>query len=595
MSKGLVTISCVVALVLAAVIGTGVYLSRSSSAPGQTEAAEETRPPPPPAPEPEPEPKVEAAVTVDSRATQVAMEVLADGGTAADAAVAVAAVLSVIEPRYSNVISGESAALYYDAESGEIQSLEAVGAVGSDFDVSNYRNRGAGGFGPYQTLVPGAWGGWIALLQEYGELGLDRILAPAIELARDGHAVTAATARQAVTSLQQGAMNAPAQQIFAPGGQVVAAGQTVIQSNLANSLQGIVDEFNAATDREAGLQEAHDHVYTGDLGQRILQAIRNDGGYVTADDMANYQAELKDPISIEFNGSTVFQNPPTSQGITMLLALNTLRTAGLTVENMNSGDTAQLIIESLKLAMADREAHIGDPDFNDVPVDELLDPGYGEQQLARIDLNASASWPIASGVDGDTTTFQITDSDGNAIAVTTSTGYQFVAAGDTGIMLSNRMRYMTASDPQSPNFLEPGKQVRYTGNPYLIMQDDELRYLGGAIGGDTQSQIQAQHVLNVLSFGMTPAEAISRHRYVTQMQPNSVVPHGVPNSVRVEASTPNDIINSLRGRGQNVELTSGVGPFGYASMIEITENGTNASIGVETRIDTSTGDVRPVQ
>lgn len=546
-----------------------------------------------PTTEPTPEPRVAAAVTVYPEASQTAMDVLADGGTAADAAVAVAAVLSVMEPRYSNVISGELAALYHDGSSGDIESLEAVGAVGSDFDLAEYRARGAAGFGLYQSLVPGAWGGWMLMLREYGELDLDRLLAPAIALARDGHPITAATARQAVTSLQQGAMNQPAQQVFAPNGRVPGAGETVVQADFASSLQSIADAYGAAPDRLSGLQAARDYVYEGELGQRILAAARADGASFTATDMASYRAQFKEPITLEYrDDATVHQNPPTSQGITMLMALNILNQTELPADSAGSADAAQLQIEAMKLAMADREAYVGDPNFTDVPIEELLSAEYGQQQFARIDLNSSAQWPIQGGLDGDTTTFQIVDDAGNAITVTTSTGYQFTAAGDTGIMMSNRMRYMTADNPQSPNFLEPGKQVRYTGNPYMVTDSNGLRLIGGAIGGDTQSQIQTQAVVNVLDFGLSPAEAISRHRFVTQTVPNSVVPHGVPNRVRIESSTPGDIVSSLRQRGQNVELTAGVGPFGYGSMIELIDDGQNAEIGTETRTDTSTGLVR---
>lgn len=546
-----------------------------------------------PSPTPEREPTTAAALTVHPTATQTAIDVLDEGGTAADAAVAVAAVLSVIEPYYSNLIAGETAALYHDGGTGEIRSLEAVGTVGSDFDLDAYRSRGATGFGLYQSLVPGSWDGWITLLQEEGELELDRLLEPAITLARDGHPATAATATQIRSALESNALNAPAREIYVPGGNPVSAGGTIVQSDFADTLQGIADVYTSAGDREAGLSAARDHVYTGDLGQRLLDASREGGATFTAEDMASYSSRIVDPIRLDYAGHTVYQNPPASQGLTMLIALNILSGADLSAENADAADTAHTMIEAVKLAMADREAYIGDPAFTDVPVDELLDPAYGRRQLERIDLNTSANWPIEPGLDEDTTTFQIVDHDGNAIAVTTSTGYQFITAGDTGVMMNNRMRYMTATDSSSPNFLEPGKRVRYTGNPYMVTGEDGLRLLGGNIGGDSQAQVQTQHVVGVLNFGLTAPEAIARHRFVTQAQPGSIAPHNAPNRVRIETTTPGTVVDSLRQRGQDVNLTSGVGPFGYGSMIELIDGGREVSLGIEPRLETSTGQTSP--
>lgn len=184
--------------------------------PSSTTEAVSTPPAAEPSPTPEREPTTAAVITVHPLATQAAMDVLADGGTAADAAFAVAAVLSVVEPNYSSVIAGETSALYHDGETGEIRSMEAVGTVGSDFDLDSYRSRGATGFGLYQALVPGAWSGWILLLEEEGELGLDRLLEPAITLARDGHEASAALASQARSYLDAGGMNAPSREIYAP-------------------------------------------------------------------------------------------------------------------------------------------------------------------------------------------------------------------------------------------------------------------------------------------------------------------------------------------------------------------------------------------
>ncbi|MGJ9422183.1 gamma-glutamyltransferase family protein [Aeromicrobium sp. CF3.5] len=570
---------------VAVTAGVLVFGGEEETAPRSAASPETTAPPEPP------EPHVEAAITVDPAATEAAMDVLAEGGTAADAVVAAAAVLSVVEPHYSNLIGAETSALWFDAEDDQVRSLDAVGTVGSEYDRGDYVARGAASAGLYQSLVPGAWDGYMVLLAEEGTLGLDRLLQPAIDLASGGFEASADLANQLAGYAGTPSLNAAAASVYAPGGQPVQAGQTVVQEDFAATLQTIADTFESADDRESGLQAARDLVYDGVIGEALVDAIQADGGYVTTDDMAGFEAEFVDPITVQYDDMTVHQTPPNTQGLTMLTALNTLSNADLSGGRADP-DVWQLTIEALKLALADREEFVGDPEFTDVPVDELLAPEYGESQLARIDLDSSMQWPIADGLN-NTTTFQVVDGDGNAAAVTTSTGFQLTAAADTGIMLGSRMRYMEANDEGSPNFIRPGAKVRYTGNPWMATNDDGLSLLGGNIGGDTQAQVQTQHFLNIVEFGMTPAEAVAAPRFVSQTQPNSVAPHRVPNTVRIEDGTPADVLSSLRSRGQNLEQLSGRGPFGTGSVIGISPDGRTAELGTDPRAGgTSTGDSR---
>ncbi len=574
---------------VAAVVAAGVLVfsgeDEPAPAPAPAAVPETTAPPEPP------EPHVEAAITVDPAATRAAMDVLAEGGTAADAVVAAAAVLSVVEPHYSNLIGAETSALWFDAEDEQVRALDAVGTVGSEYDRGDYLSRGAASAGLHQSLVPGAWDGYMVLLEEEGSLDLDRLLQPAIDLASGGFEASADLADQVAGYTGTASLNPAAAGIYAPGGRPVQAGQTVVQEDFAATLQSISDTYAGAEDRESGLQAARDLVYEGAVGDSLLDAIQSAGGYVTADDMAGYEAEFVDAISVEYGDMTVHQTPPNTQGLTMLTALNTLSGADLSGGRADP-DVWQLMIESLKLALADREELVGDPEFTDVPVEELLEPAYGESQLARIDLDSSMQWPISAGLD-NTTTFQVVDGEGNAAAVTTSTGFQLTADAGTGVMLGSRMRYMEADDESSPNFIRPGVKVRYTGNPWMATNDDGLSLLGGNIGGDTQAQVQTQHFLNIVEFGMTPAEAVAAPRFVSQAQPNSVAPHRVANDVRIEDGTPADVIASLRQRGQNLSPTSGRGPFGTGSVIGISPDGRTAELGTDPRAGgTSTGDSR---
>lgn len=518
------------------------------------------------------------------------MDVLADGGSAADAAVATAAVLSVIEPYYSNLVAGETAALWYDAETGEVSSLLGAGRVGEDFDRGAYRNRGVGGFGLHQALVPGSWDLWMTLLAEEGELGLDRVLAPAVELAEDGFPASSVLAGQASSYLAAGGMNAAAQEIYAPGGSPVSAGDTIRQPDFADTLTSLVQAYESEDDRAAGLEAARDLVYRGELAERLVEETRDGGGWLTEDDLAGFEAQVEPSITLDWDDqTTVHQVPPSSQGLTMLMALNTLR--GAELADQDEADRLHLQIEALKLALADREEFVGDPEATDVPVEELLDPDYGASQLERIDLDGSLDSPVDPGLE-NTTTFQVVDSAGNAVAVTSSTGYQFVQAGDTGIMMNNRMRYMTVDDESSPNYIEQGRQVRYTGNPWMATTPDGLWLLGGNIGGDTQAQVQTQHFLGVAELGLSVEEAVAAPRVVTQSQPNSVTPHGTADRVRIDASVDQDVLDDLRARGQQLEVASGAAPFGTGSVIEVRDGGQEVEIGLDPRAPGASGDTR---
>lgn len=537
---------------------------------------------------------VELALTVHPAATQAAMDVLAEGGTAADASVAAAAVLSVVEPHFSNLIAGETSALYRDAGTGEIESLSAVGHVGAEYTREDYEQRGATGYGLYQSLVPGAWDGWMLLLSEHGELGLDRLLQPAIELARDGHEISDDLATRLAAATEIGAVNDTASALYLPDGQPLQAGDRVVQTDFARTLQTISDSYAAARSREAGLQEARDVVYRGEVGREVVEAIQADGGYVTEEDLAGFEAEIDPSISLPWDEEvTVHQNPPPSQGLTMLATLNTLRTADLSA-GPDDPATVHTMIEATKLAMADREAYVGDPDITEAPLEEVLTPEYGEAQLDRIQPDAALEWPIDDGLTSmnNTTTFQVVDAAGDAVAVTTSTGFQLVTAGDTGIMMDNRMRFMTAEDEESPNHLEPGKQVRYTGNPWMATRGEDLWLMGGTIGADVQSQVQAQHFLGVVEFDLDVSEAVARPRFVTESVPNSVVPHEAPNVINLEEGYPDTVREGLLASGQDVVPGSDPGAFGYGTVVELSPDGSDATLGTDPRVETSTGDTR---
>lgn len=540
-----------------------------------------------------------AVVSAHELATAAGMEILERGGTAADAAIAVAATLSVVEPWFSSALGGGTWALYYDAAPREVTSLDGVGPTGSNASVENYAPRAEAG-GIHQSIVPGAWDGWMLWLDRYGELELGDVLAPAISVARDGYPIGASMAswldRSAIAARPATA------EIYAPDGVVLREGETVYQHDLADTfeaLAGAYDEHRGAG-REAAIQAARDYFYRGPLAEAIVRFSDEHGGYLTTDDFASFEAEIVEPISVDYNDDVkVFQNPPNSQGITMLIALNILKGFDFTDYTPDDPDAIHVQAEALKLAFADRYHHVGDPDRVDIPVAELLSDEHADRQRERIAPDRALSWPLEdTGVTratageitiGDTTTFHVVDSNGNAAAVTTSLGAQFLVVDGTGINMNNRMRFL-ALDEGDPNQLEPGYKVRHTSNPYMAFLNDELYILGGNTGVDTQVQAQLQQFLHVVEFGLTAQEAIAHPRFVIDSFPATTFPFAIGETLSLEEGFPAELVDQLESRGHSVEINGAT--FGSGAMIVISDDN-QADVGSEPRSETATGEVGP--
>jgi len=547
----------------------------------------------------QPETGPAAVVSSHHLATQAGTNVLADGGTAADAAVAVASVLSVVEPWFSSVLGGGTWALYYDAESDEVTSLDGVGPVGSKVTPDDYADRG-GSSGMHQAIVPGAWDGWMLWLDRYGNLELNDVLAPAVDIARNGHTVSSEMQSWMRIRSSQIESNSGAAAIYKPDGTFLREGDTVYQRDLADTLESLVEAYDSRRDegRTEAIQAARDHYYRGPIADAIVEFSDRNNGYLTRSDFQEFEAAVVDPISIEYDDDLrVYQNPPNSQGITMLLALNILKGQDFSGMDPDDADAIHLQSEAIKLAFADRYHHVGDPACVDVPVAELLDERYAARQRDQIDMEQALEWPIDSGLteslttdarDGHTTTFHVVDQEGNAAAVTTSLGAQFLVVGETGIHINNRMRMVGVEDGD-PNQATPGCKVRHTSNPYMTFRGGRPFIVGGNTGVDTQPQGQAQQFLHVVEFGLGAQDAVSRPRFVSTAFPSGTYPYRVKNTLQMESEFPPRLIPELQERGHNVVLDQGI--FGAANMLVIEDDGQRIDTGAEPRTSTSAGEV----
>jgi gamma-glutamyltranspeptidase/glutathione hydrolase len=555
---------------------------------------------------PEPAPRA-AVVSGDPLATEAGRHVLQDlGGTAADAAVAVAAALSVVEPYFSSALGGGTWALYYDNRTGAVSSLDGVGPTGSLATVADYEDR-ANASGMHQANVPGAWDGWMVWLENFGTLELGEVLAPAIALGRDGFIVGPRLA-QIINNRGVEIRSRPETTAIYVNeqDQLATLGDRLYQRDMADTFQSLVDAYDAARPqgRAAAFQAARDHFYRGPIAEAIVAFSEANNGYLTLEDFNGFETGLVAPISIDYRDYRVYQNPPNSQGITMLMALNTfdrqLRGCGRTRDDLSDADWLHLQVESVKLAFADRHYHVGDhPDARPVPIDALLDPERPDRACGAIDLDVAREWPIedtlwnSKTMADHTTTFHITDAEGNAAAVTTSLGFQFLVVGETGIHINNRMR-MLALDDGNPNQLSPGAKVRHTSNPFMALKDGLPAILGGNTGADTQSQGQFQLFLHVVEDGRGPQQAVNQPRFVSRGFPATSFPYAFQNDLQLELRAGGifspTVRQSLEARGH--DLTP-AGAVGSANMLVLDADSGRVCAGAEPR-DASAAWIGPV-
>jgi gamma-glutamyltranspeptidase / glutathione hydrolase len=520
-------------------------------------------------------------------ATDAGLEIMKAGGNAADAAVAVAAALSVVEPWFSSALGGGTWALFYDARTGEVYSQDGVGPVASRNSADYYAPR-AGANGLHQSIVPGAWGGWMEWLIQFGTLPLDRILEPAIALAEDGFPASPALINWLRIDRDNIMERPETAETWLEDGEIPAVEEILRLPDLADTfrrLSEVYKRFEPELGHRGALSAAGDYYYRGPLAERIMLFSEREDGPFELSDFTGFYGEIVEPITIDYKGLKVYQNPPNSQGITTLMALNILKDWDFSgFSGPDDPDAVHLLIEAIKLAHIDKYYHVGDPEWVDVPVQDLLSDSHAAARRAQISMNEVLQWPVANllPVDPDyshTTTFQIVDPMGNAVSTTTSLGAQFYVVGDTGIHINNRMRMLSVREGD-PNLTVPGKKVRHTSNPYMALLDGKPYILGGNTGVDTQPQGQVLQFIWVEEFGLSPQEAVSRPRFVTRGFPAAQWPWQADNDVGMEEGTPRELIDALASRGHEV-VSSGI--FGNANMIVIDPENGSLDFGADPR------------
>ncbi|HXQ73835.1 MAG TPA: gamma-glutamyltransferase [Pyrinomonadaceae bacterium] len=439
-------------------------------------------------------------------ASQVGLDVLKRGGNAVDAAIAMAAMLNVTEPMMTG-IGGDAFMLVYWSKTKELKGLNASGRAPKALNLDYFARKKITRmpeFGMETITVPGAFDGWVTLLEKYGTMKLADVLGPAIECAENGFPVMEKTAEDwnaEVTRLKQ---NPAAAANYLIEGRGPRAGEIFRNPNLARTLRTL-----ALGGRDA--------FYKGEIAQAIVDYCEKNGGFISLADLAAHNSEWVEPISANYRGYTVYEIPPNGQGLTALLTLNILEGFDLAALSAQPDRYYHTLIEATKLAFADRNRYIADPAFSKVPVSELLSKDYAAKRRSLIRPNKALDSPPPGDINvgSDTTYFTVVDKDGNAVSFINSLFDAFgsgIVAGDTGIVLQNRGTSFSL-DRTHPNHLEPGKRPFHTIIPAMVFKDNELFMSFGVMGGGIQPQGHVQVLVNLIDLGMGLQQSLDAPRY----------------------------------------------------------------------------------
>lgn len=439
-------------------------------------------------------------------AAQAGLQILIDGGNAIDAAIAAVATLCVVEP-ISTGIGGDAFALIWIEEEGKLYGLNASGPSPAALTPELIRSRGHDtmpSLGALSVTVPGSLRGWQLALERFGTLGLDTVLSRPISYARSGFPLSQCIATDWGRSTDKMMVHSDSKRVWLPGGRAPRPAELFCNPEFASSLETIAEH-------------GYDAFYYGDIARQITQCVQSDGGVLTQDDLASYQAEWVEPISVDYRDGFAFHEiPPNGQGLTALLALGIARDFDLPSLGYASPDYYHALIEAMKLAFADAHAYIADPRVADIPLKGLLSSSYSKARHSQISFTeALTPEPGRPHTHGDTVYLTVADGDGNMVSWIQSLYMGFgsgLTAGTTGIQLQNRGANFTL-EAGHPNQVGPSKRPYHTIIPGFITKDGRAWSSFGVMGGFMQPQGHLQVGVNMVDFDMDPQSALDAPRF----------------------------------------------------------------------------------
>lgn len=499
--------------------------------------------------------------------------VLEKGGNAFDAAVAMAATMSIVYAPMNDFFGGDAMIIVYSAKDKKVYTYNGSGWAPEAATIDYYIDKGGiPDNGILSVEVPGSFGGWMKLLQDYGSLPLATILEPAIYVATNGHELADRFVPSLNNPKETSFFNQATRDRYFRDGKPLSAGELVYNRDYAKILTTI---------SKMNYRQAEDYFYRGPLAKQIVDYVKSEGGLFSLKDFAEFKPEKVDAISIDYRGVDVYACPPNSQGMVLLEALNILDGYNLKAMGHNSAQYIDVLAQAINLALEDRNRHLGDPRFVKNPMglitkeyakvrrEQDITPGKAMADELKMG-DPSKFNDIYYGKGGDTTFMAVADKEGNIVACTTSICNSFgsgITVPGTGILLNNRMTYFFL-DEEFPNHLVPRKRTMQTITPSIALKNGAPYLAFGTPGADVQEQGKLQVFLNVVEWGMEPQQAVEAPRMQTKHPMGLMFRVPYPRTLQIEKRVPESERKKLEAMGYVVQSKS---DWEYISMMGLIE------------------------
>ena len=484
-------------------------------------------------------------------ATQIGLDILKQGGTAVDAAIAANIALGLMEPT-GNGIGGDLFAIIWDAQSKELHGLNASGPAPMNLSIDYFEQQGLKkipAYGPLPVTVPGAVDGWVKLHEKFGKLKFKSLFEPTIEYAEKGFPITETIAYYLDKSQKRFENYPNFSEVWIKNGRMPQKGEIFKNPQLANTLRIIAEKGRAG-------------FYEGEIAQTMANFVQAQGGFLTYDDLAGFHSEWTQPVSSNYRGYDVWELPPNGQGIAALQILNILENYDLKKMGLFSSEYIHLFTEAKKIVFADRAKYYADPNFSNIPVNELISKSYAKERAKLINLD-KASKTNDAGIlkSGDTIYLTVADKFGNMVSLIQS-NYRGMGSGmmptGLGFMLQDRGELFSL-DKNHKNALEGGKRPFHTIIPAFVTKDGKPFISFGVMGGATQPQAHAQIIINMIDFGLNLQEAGDAPRIVhsgSSQPTGEVMTDG--GSLSIESGFGKQIEQELSNKGHTIKYQKGV-------------------------------------
>ncbi|MFT8245892.1 gamma-glutamyltransferase family protein [Roseomonas sp. BN140053] len=492
-------------------------------------------------------------------ASVAALRVLEAGGTAVDAGVAAGFALNVLQPDMAN-LGGVAPVIVFRADTRTVRTVSGIGVWPRLATREAVAQAGGGRIpaGPGRWVVPAAVDAWLTTLRLHGTMTAAEVMAPAIELAERGFPVNYFLRKNLLDAAGALAGFAHSREVFLPGGAVPAIGDVLRQEALGGTLRHLAEAERAAGGtREDGIRAARDAFYRGEIAERVGAFSREIGAFLRAEDLHGFAVREEAPAGVRYRRRQVLGCGPWCQGPALLQMLNLV--GGFPMGTLSEADAAHVMVESVKLALTDRNRFYGDPDFTAVPLDRLLSAAHADALRGTIDMaragDPETAAPVLERTSPDTTYACVVDAAGNAFSATPSDSTMLLTPLVPGLGFAPSDRGLQASlDPADPNSILPGKRPRLTPSPVILLEEDGSVMPCGTPGGDVQTQALLQFLVHHLDRGMDLQAATEAPRWASYAVPASEDPHARrPRALKLENSAGAAMAGDLARRGHVVE------------------------------------------